>query len=502
MSEWQKVKIGDNKIGFKYFPLSFINDHLEKKRQIINTVVFKYIENKYQNVQRLSNLITGTQYGYNASALKNGKNKFLRISDIKDGAVIWETVPFCDCKDEETYKLFKNDILIARTGGTTGKSFLIDSVPKNAIYAGYLIRMRAKETINPHFIYAFLNSYAYWPQISELKSGSAQPNVNAEKLKKLFIPTCPRDIQNEVINFLKTGETDDQGLKDILKNIENIFEASEKQINLFVSQQSHITLLRQQILQDAISGKLTAGWRAKNPDIEPVSALLEKIKAEKEKLIAEKKIKKEKPLPKISEDEVPFKLPERWEWCRLGEIAQHNSGKTLDSGRNKGELREYITTSNLYWDYFDLDKLKRMPIKNDELEKCMAIKGDLLICEGGEAGRSAIWNKDYDICFQNHIHRVRPYCSVSSFYIYYFFQKINLSGEINKYRKGMGISNLSGKSLSLIPIPLPPPAEQKAIVAKIEILMEHVSQLEEKIKQNKQDAEILMQSFLVEAFKN
>ncbi|GHT72525.1 type I restriction endonuclease EcoAI [Bacteroidia bacterium] len=182
---------------------------------------------------------------------------------------------------------------------------------------------------------------------------------------------------------------------------------------------------------------------------------------------------------KCIEDEIPFEIPESWEWVRLGNISNHNTGKTLDKGRNTGILREYITTSNLYWGFFELDELRKMPIKEDELDRFTAVKGDLLICEGGEAGRSAIWDKDNSICFQNHIHRVRFFANIRSLYVYFFLRKIYFTGEINKYRKGVGIQSLSGDSLSSILLPLPPLAEQYRIVSEIERLFSVIDLIEE-----------------------
>src|SRR5690554_1100784 len=114
-------------LHFKYTPLTFLKDLNQIKVQVKNTIILGYFYNRNQKVVKLKNLIEGTQYGYNASAMPSGRNKFLRISDITDGEVNWDTVPFCDCSDEKTYLLQKNDLLIARTGGTTGKSFLIRS---------------------------------------------------------------------------------------------------------------------------------------------------------------------------------------------------------------------------------------------------------------------------------------------------------------------------------------------------------------------------------------
>ena len=120
-------------------------------------------------------------------------------------------------------------------------------------------------------------------------------------------------------------------------------------------------------------------------------------------------------------DEVPFDIPESWEWVRLGEIFQHNTGKALNSSNKSGVLLEYITTSNLYWDRFELENLRSMYFTENEIEKCQVSKGDLLVCEGGDIGRAAIWLKDYKICIQNHIHRLRSYVPLCTRFYYYVF---------------------------------------------------------------------------------
>jgi len=237
--------------------------------------------------------------------------------------------------------------------------------------------------------------------------------------------------------------------------------------------------LRELILQLAVQGKLVS----QDEKDEPASVLMERVNVEKAKLIKEKSIGKTQLAPITSEDE-SYELPSTWAWVRFGSIAQHNAGKTLDKGRNTGQLRNYITTSNLYWGYFNLNSVRQMPIEDGELERCTAKPGDLLIVEGGEAGRAAVWTENYDVCFQNHIHRARFYCDIDPFYIYRFFEKLNLSGEISQYRKGVGISNMSGKALASIALPLPPLEEQKRIVAKVDQLMALCDELE--VRQQKQ----------------
>lgn len=97
------------------------------------------------------------------------------------------------------------------------------------------------------------------------------------------------------------------------------------------------------------------------------------------------------------DDEIPFEVPESWVWIRLGELFQHNTGKALNSSNKDGELLSYITTSNLYWNRFELDNIKHMFFTESEIEKCTILKGDLLVCEGGDVGRAAIWCYDYPI---------------------------------------------------------------------------------------------------------
>lgn len=235
-----------------------------------------------------------------------------------------------------------------------------------------------------------------------------------------------------------------------------------------------VSKLREMILCLAMQGKLVE----QNSADTPAKDLLAEVEAEKERLIRERVLKAPKELLEIREIESAYPLPKTWEWVRFGTIALHNSGKTLDQQRNSGQPRDYITTSNLYWGRFDLRSLRQMLIKEEELDRCTAVKGDLLICEGGEAGRAAVWESEKEVSFQNHVHRARFYAKIDPYYAYRFFQKLNATSEINQYRKGVGISSMSGKVLASIVFPLPPLAEQKRIVAKVDYLMALCDQLE------------------------
>ena len=231
--------------------------------------------------------------------------------------------------------------------------------------------------------------------------------------------------------------------------------------------------LKNSILQLAIQGKLVE----QRPEEGTAEELYEHIQAEKHALVKAGKIKKEKLLPEITEDEIPFEIPENWMWCYVGELFQHNTGKALNGSDKSGTPMTYITTSNLYWDRFELEKLKEMPFTESEVEKCTVQKGDLLVCEGGDYGRSAIWPYDYPMRIQNHIHRLRAYGSVSVRYFYYCFYLYKNAGMIAG--KGIAIQGLSANALHALKMPLPPLAEQERIIAKIEELLPLIDRYEQ-----------------------
>lgn len=230
--------------------------------------------------------------------------------------------------------------------------------------------------------------------------------------------------------------------------------------------------LRESVLQAAIQGKLTEQLATDGN----ARDLLKQIKAEKDKLIADKKIKKEKTLAPISDDEKPFEIPDNWEWCYLGDVFSHIAGKALNQKNTVGSKHKYITTSNVYWNHFELDNLKEMYYTDEEVEKYSVVKGDLLILEGGDVGRTAIWDKDESYCIQNHIHRLRPYVAVKVKYFYYMMMFYKTSDKVKG--KGISIKGLSANAVHIIPVPLPPLAEQERIVTKVDELMKEIDELE------------------------
>ena len=182
--------------------------------------------------KKLGNLLTKIQYGYTAKAEKNNSlPKMLRITDIQNGFVNWETVPNCKIDDnqKEKYLLKDNDIVIARTGATTGKSYILKNSPIS-VFASYLVRLQTSEQIKSEFLYQFLQSDFYWNQISDFSSGIAQPGVNATKLKNILIPLPPLAEQKEIVRVLDSLLVKEQRTKEIAENILQEIDLLKKSI--------------------------------------------------------------------------------------------------------------------------------------------------------------------------------------------------------------------------------------------------------------------------------
>ena len=240
--------------------------------------------------------------------------------------------------------------------------------------------------------------------------------------------------------------------------------------------------LKNSILQMAVQGKLVP----QDPNDEPASVLLERIRAEKEKLIKEGKINKEKnpsvifrgadnlPYEKIGKnepvciaDEVPFEIPESWEWVRLKQIAISELGKTLDKSKNTGLYCPYLCSINVYWSGIDLSTVKQARFEDSELPKYQLKRGDLLICEGGDVGRSAVWDKDDEMYYQNALHRVRFYGGIDPYFFKMLLECYKSAKILDKCSKGMTIKHLVQSALNSIYFPLPPLNEQRRIIEKI-----------------------------------
>lgn len=485
-----------SKLNFEYVPLTFISDKQEIKKQIRNTIILIYLFEKYKNPVRLEDLIVSTQYGYNASAQEAGNNKFLRISDIHESKVNWDTVPYCNCVDEETYLLQNDDILIARTGGTTGKSFKISEPPSRSIFAGYLIRIRAKEVVNPNYIYLFLHSFAYWSQIVNLNEGNFRPKANAENLKSLILPNCDKNIQDEIVRISEGDNI--KGYEDLFLKIEKSMSEYDKTLQveeLLNDQLTQITNLNQAILQEAVQGKLVK----QNPKDEPATELLKRIKEEKLK-----SSKKEKPLPLIKPEEIPFEIPESWVWCRLGEMCNKiGSGSTPKGSNYATSGYPFFRSQNIHDEGIVYEDIKFVSEEvQTQMNGTVVFANDILLnITGGSLGRCALVPNDFEKGnVSQHVCIIRPLQIDRNYFhkivLSPYFQRLIFSSVTGAGREGLPKYNLEQ-----FLIPLPPLFEQKRIVAEIEKQLAKTKQLKEHIIANQQATEQLLKALLHQAFE-
>ena len=358
----------------------------------------------------------------------------------------------------------KNTILQVCIGGSIGKC----AITHKSVAFNQQINSITPYLCNVEFVHIILQSEYFRLAIMDKATGTATPIINRGNWETLLFPLPPISEQKRIVTKIKE-----------LTHLLNVYSKKQEELNTLNTNINQC--MKKSILQEAIQGRLVPQIVKEGTAKE----LLEQIKSEKQKLVKEGKLKKSalndsfifkgddnKYWEKLGQaiknvdEEIPFYVPDRWKWCRLGTLFSHCTGKALNAANQKGTLMTYITTSNLYWNRFELNNLKQMRFTDEEIEKCTAITGDLLVCEGGDIGRAAIWNYQYDIRIQNHIHKLRAYiplCTKFFFWIFYFYKSAGLIGG-----KGIGIQGLSSRALDHILIPLPPLEEQYRIVAKIE----------------------------------
>lgn len=260
---------------------------------------------------RLSSVTERSQYGWTTKASATGAVRFLRTTDISSGRVNWATVPFCAeaPPDLERYLIKAGDILIARAG-SVGKSFLVDS-PEEAVFASYLIRFRPKA--EPRFVYWWLQTGYYWSQIAEQSAGIAIPNVNATKLNDLPIPVPPLDTQRRIV-----------------ARIDELFSELDDGEAALARARADLETYRKSLLKAAVTGELTADWRAANPPAETGEQLLQRILADRKTSweADPKNNGKRHAQPNGPEQEKLSDLPHGWALASVSQVAEVGTGST------------------------------------------------------------------------------------------------------------------------------------------------------------------------------
>ena len=226
--------------------------------------------------------------------------------------------------------------------------------------------------------------------------------------------------------------------------------------------------LTEQLADDGTAKELLKRIEKKNPSNKKVLRIIKKENGDYFEVAGTKET--------CISDELLFDIPDNWAWVHLNEIAVSGLGKTLNKSKDTGDTKKYLCSINVYWDGIHLDEIKEAKFSESDIEKYKLMKGDLLICEGGDAGRTAIWEYENEMYYQNALHRVRFWEGIDPYYFRALMEFYKLNGTIDSYCKGMTIKHLVQGSLNAMRFPLPPLAEQKRIVAKIEELMPFVDQ--------------------------
>jgi restriction endonuclease S subunit len=358
---------------------------------------------------------------------------------------------------------------------------------KGLVSPAYIV-FKTKDTLKAELLFDFLKSFDGLQQINKLARGTVRKALRYDDLCKIEI-NVPSIKKQEKILLLK-------------KNTKLYVDDVKNEIQ---TQQTLLKKLRQSILQEAIEGKLSAEWRAEHPDVEPASVLLEKIRAEKERLVKEKKIKKQKPLSPIRDEEKPFEIPETWEWCRLGDTSIVGTGATPSTSNTeyyKNGTINWITSSATGNDYVYEAENKITQKAIDETNCNLNPIGTLVIAMYGQGKtRGQITELMIEAATNQACATINPYLTdkVLSQFIKKYFKKIYL--DIRKLAAGGAQPNLNMTKIKNTILPLPPLKEQKEIVKKIESLFKICDALEEQIEQAKADSEMLMQAILREAFE-
>ncbi|ECE0643861.1 restriction endonuclease subunit S [Salmonella enterica subsp. houtenae] len=444
---------------------------------------------------RLEDVTDNIHYGYTASADVTKKVKLLRITDIQDDKVIWRNVPGCEIKDSdiEQYQLQPNDIVIARTGGTVGKSYLVDDLQYIAVFASYLIRLKYIKFTNANYTKIFLGSQLYWLQLYNGVTGTGQPNVNGNTLKKMFFPLPPSSEQNKIcsrvqtllnlcdqleqhsltsldahqqlVETLLTTLTDSQNADELAENWARISEHFD---TLFTTEAS-IDALKQTILQLAVMGKLVP----QDPNDEPASELLKRIAQEKAQLMKDGKIKKQKPLPPISDEEKPFELPDGWEWSRLDHVASKITDGDHKTPPRIAEGYKLLSAKNIrdgFLDYENCDYISESSYIKSR-ERCLPEKGDLLIVSvGGTIGRSSLITGNSEFALVRSVAIIKPLIIEPNFLKIAMDSQL-LQSMIHSHKRGGAQPCLYLGEISKFLFPTPPLNEQRRIVKTVNIFM-------------------------------
>jgi type I restriction enzyme S subunit len=461
-------------------------------------IVFNHLSSKFpiKKIEEIAESTSGGTPNRGISEYFGGDIPWIKSGELNDSHITSceEYITEVGLKNSSAKLYPKGTLVLALYGATVGKTGILDfeASSNQAVCAVY-----PNKEIDRDYMFWFFRQKRH--EYIESSFGGAQPNISQKVVKETDIPVPSLEIQKEIVTFLNQCELEDRIDKkfldnEVLEQIESFFNVRsccEELENSMNMTESLIHILRQSILQEAIQGKLVP----QELNDEPASVLLEKIKVEKEQLIKDKIIKKEKPLPPILEDEIPYELPQGWEWVRLGEVIELISGQHVlpDCYNADGVGIPYLTGPSDFSDKI-VNVSRWTPIP-----KVVSIKNDILITvKGSGVGKLMVLNLDEAAIS-------RQLMAIRNKFINNEFVNIVLKTSTSIFldsAKGIAIPGIGREDVMNLLVALPPLIEQKRIVEKVDQLMALCDELEKTVEQSKQESEMLMKSVLQEAFNS
>ena len=468
---------------------------------------------------RVGQIASRVQYGFTASADHSiTQPKLLRITDIQNDQVNWDTVPGVKVgsQDVSGYFLANGDLLIARTGGTIGKSFLVDVVPVDSVFASYLIRISPLSGLTPQYLKTFASSANYWNQVLAQSMGTGQPNVNGTALSALVLALPPLAEQSRIVARVEelmrvcdaleakckleaaqhaqlvTTLLDTLTGSDTPEALAENWQRIAAHFDLLLDRPQAIDAFEQTILQLAVRGLLVP----QDPGDEPASVLLKMVRAEKDRLIAEGEIRRDKPLAAIAEEEKPFEVPIGWEWSTLAEIG------IINPRNNAADdvTASFVQMSSIPVAFLAPHITEPRPWRDIKSGFTQFAEGDV-----GVAKITPCFENGKSTVFQNlsngigagttELHIVRPLCRIVPKYVLLFLKTPSFLIEGEAMMTGSaGQKRMPRNYFENKPFPLPPLDEQARIVTRVEELHHLCADLRQRLS-----ASQTTQSHLAEA---
>lgn len=452
--------------------------------------------------------------------------RVIRISDFDEKGFKNDKIVRCKySNDLEQYALVEKNILMAMTGGTVGKCYLVKELLEAMVVNQRVATIKLIPLVSPEYINCVLQTTTVQNVIQKAKN-STNDNISMLDIKEFFIPipslveqqrivakvdelmalcdqleqqhTNAQDAHETLVSQLLATLTQSQNAAEFNANWQRIYAYFDV---LFTTEAS-IDVLKQTLLQLAVMGK----FLPQDPNDEPAIELLKRIQAEKAKLISEGKLKKEKPLAPIGGDEKPFELPNGWEWMRLGAVLEITGGVTLGRKIVGNDLVDlsYLRVANVQRGYLILDSIKKVEIRKSELARYKLLKDDLLVTEGGDwdkVGRTAIWNDEIENCLhQNHIFRMRKFTKeLSSNWVELYMNSMAKAYFQAASKQTTNLASINMTQLKSCLLAVPTQNEQLCIVAKVDALMALCDQLKTRIQQSNQQQQAIANALVAQA---